>query len=102
MTRSVLRSAILEVGLFYEKGWSAERIAKFTYRLRRRRAREAAAHDGHGRGQAGEWLAVPFRIDAALDPWIAYDLAHANGAATNGSGAEVLADRLPSRLEAQG
>lgn len=37
MTRKALHSALLEVGLYFEKGWSVDRIARFTYRLRRRR-----------------------------------------------------------------
>jgi len=37
MTRKTLHSALLEVGLYFEKGWSVDRIARFTYRLRRRR-----------------------------------------------------------------
>lgn len=99
MTRTVLHSAVLEVGLFYQKGWSTERIATFTFRLRRRRRRatEAAAHRGQdGRGRAGEWLAVPFLIGAGPDPWVAYDVAPTNGEGiTRGSRDEVLAGRQP-------
>lgn len=43
MTRRALRSAVLEVGLFYEKGWPADRIAWFAQHLARRRLREQAA-----------------------------------------------------------
>jgi hypothetical protein len=99
MTRTALRSAVLEVGLFYEKGWSPERIARFTFRLqrRRRRAAEAAAHRGHnGNGREAEWLAVPFLIGAGPDPWVAYDVAPTNGeGVTLGPRDEVLAGRQP-------
>jgi hypothetical protein len=37
-----MRSAILEVHLFWVKLWSVERIRKFTYAIRRRRGRYAA------------------------------------------------------------
>jgi hypothetical protein len=106
MTRTVLRSAVLEVGLFYQKGWSPERIAAFTFRLqrRRRRAAEAAARDGQfGRGQQGEWLAVPFQIEAGPDPWIGYDVAPSDDeAVTSGSAREVVAGPRLDSSERQG
>ncbi len=43
MTRRTLHSAVLEVGLFYEKRWPKDRIAWFTQHLTRRRLREQAA-----------------------------------------------------------
>jgi hypothetical protein len=39
MTRRSLHSAVLEVGLYYEKRWSVDEIARFTFRLKRRRLR---------------------------------------------------------------
>ncbi len=77
MTRTSLRSALMEVGLFYEKGWSVDRIARFMFRLQRRRLRalDAAAHartdafppNGHGPD-------VAYRIEPDPDPWIGYEV----------------------------
>ena len=97
MARSALHSAVLEVGLFYEKGWSPERIARFTSRLqrRRRRAEEAAARaDRAARRLDGEWLAVPFLIEAGPDPWVGFDVTPSESdGISNGSPREVVAGR---------
>lgn len=59
MTPRSLRSAVLEVGLYYQKGWSTDHIARFTFRLHRRRlqAQEAAAR--------ARWAARPRTVEAA-------------------------------------
>ena len=60
MTRKALHSALLEVGLFYQRGWSQDRIAWFAHRLRRRRIR---AEDAVARARkAAEQRTVVFEI----------------------------------------
>ena len=106
MTRTALRSAVLEVGLFYEKGWSPERIARFTFRLqrRRRRAEEAAARaDQAAHRLDGEWLAVPFLIEAGPDPWVGFDVTPSEGEAiSNGSEGKVVLGRQLDPSERRG
>ena len=43
MTPRSLHSAVLEVGLHYQKRWSVDEIARFTFRLKRRRLRAQKA-----------------------------------------------------------
>lgn len=76
MTRTSLRSAVMEVGLFYQKGWSADRIARFTFRLHRRRLR---AQEAIGRAQRtaspfDRVAAVAYQIEPQRDPWVAYEV----------------------------
>ena len=43
MTARSLHSAVLEVGLHYQKRWSVDEIARFAFRLKRRRLRAEKA-----------------------------------------------------------
>jgi hypothetical protein len=77
MTRTSLRSAVMEVGLFYEKGWSVDRIARFTFRLHRRRLR-ALDEAAHARRAAlasnGQGPSVAYQIEPEPDSRIGYDV----------------------------
>jgi hypothetical protein len=78
MTRTSLRSAVMEVGLFYQKGWSVDRIARFTFRLHRRRLRAldaAALARTTALASNGQGPSVAYQIDAEPDPWIGYEVA---------------------------
>ena len=50
MRNGAIHSAVLEVRLFYEKGWSRERIARFTFGLQRRRLRAIRVRQAPVRG----------------------------------------------------
>lgn len=66
MTRKALHSAMLEVGLYFEKGWSADHIARFTFRLHRRRIRaqeEAGRARIAARAPEAERLMVTYPIE---------------------------------------
>jgi hypothetical protein len=67
MRHKALRSAILEVGLFYQKGWSVDHIAHFTYQLQRRRLRiedqAMRARLAAARQQEPERLMVAYQIE---------------------------------------
>ena len=68
MGNGALHSAVLEVRLFYEKGWSRERIARFTSRLNRRRLRAIRARQAREAfGPMIPGLMAPFEIGAAPD-----------------------------------
>ena len=78
MTRTSLRSAVMEVGLFYQKGWSVDRIARFTFRLHRRRVRALdAAAEARTAALAsnGHEPTIAYQIEAEPDPWIGYEVA---------------------------
>jgi hypothetical protein len=99
MMHKALRSAVMEVGLYYQKGWSVDHIAWFTHRLQRRRQRardEAARARRAVRALAAQGLAVPYQIGLHPDRTIAYAVA----AATTGprTANERLFDRLRARL----
>ena len=67
MRHKALHSAVLEVGLYYQKGWSVDHIAHFTYHLQRRRLRtqEQAirARRAAARQQEPERLMVAYQIE---------------------------------------
>ena len=63
MRRSTLHSAVMEVGLFYEKGWSRDRIARFTFRLQRRRQRAMRSAQAQAIGPMVPGLMASFAID---------------------------------------
>ena len=99
MTPKTLRSAVLEVGLHYQKRWSVDRIARFTYRLNRRRIRaeEAAARASRAASQApGQAQGVAFQIGQEGDPRIA--LAEAMAAAEARKANQRLFDRVRAQL----
>ena len=103
MTPRTLRSAMLEVGLHYQKHWSVDRIARFTFRLRRRRIRadEAAARASRAARQAPAQAAaqaegVAFQIGPEGDPRIA--LAEAMAATEARNANQRLFDRVRAQL----
>ena len=53
----------MEVGLFYEKGWSRDRIARFTFRLQRRRLRAMRSAQAQAIGPMVPGLMASFAID---------------------------------------
>ncbi len=67
MRHKALHSAVLEVGLHYQKGWSVDHIAHFTYHLQRRRlrAQEQAirARRAAARQREPEQLTVAYQIE---------------------------------------
>ncbi|MDQ2934711.1 MAG: hypothetical protein M3R49_06970 [Chloroflexota bacterium] len=77
MTRTSLRSAVMEVGLFYQKGWSVDRIARFTFRLHHRRLRaldEAARARRSALASNGPGPDVAYQIERDPDPWIGFEV----------------------------
>lgn len=87
MTSRALHSAVLEVGLFYEKRWSEDRIARFTDRLNRRRLREQKAAARARAAQA-----------PAERPMVAYQVEQAQPAAGMAIGiAESTAETPPAK-----
>lgn len=95
MTRKVLYSAILEVGLYYQKGWSVDHIAWFTFRLHRRRLRareEAARARRAARAPRAEGLAVPYAIESHPEPRVGYVVTTSTAEAKTAN--ERLLDRL--------
>ena len=98
MKRKALRSAVLEVGLYYQKGWSVDRIAWFTFHLHRRRLRareEAARIRRDARAGRGQGLTVPYQIEPHPDRSIAYSVPISRAEAVAN---ERLFDRLRARL----
>lgn len=100
MTRRALHSAVLEVGLFFQKGWSVDHIARFTFLLHHRqlRAQKAAARaQMAARGPQPERLPVAYQIhQRQADAQIAYEVApsRAEARATN----QRLVDRVRAQL----
>jgi hypothetical protein len=98
MTRKALRSAVLEVGLYYQKGWSVDHIAWFTFRLHRRRLRareEAARVRRAARAVHAKGLTVPYQIEPHPDRSIGYAIS------TSTAEARIANDRLFDRLRAR-
>jgi hypothetical protein len=101
MTAKSLRSAVMEVGLYYQKGWSTDHIARFTFRLSRRRlrAQEFAAR--------ARWAATPrqvrgiaYRIGPSGDPRVGFAevMAAAEARRANSRLLDRVRDRLTRRL----
>ena len=100
MMHKALRSAVLEVGLYYQKGWSVDHIAWFTHRLQRRRQRardEAARARRAARALAAQGLAVPYQIELHPDRATAYAVAPATTGPRTASERRLF-DRLRARL----
>lgn len=98
MTHKAVHSAVLEVGLHYQKGWSVDRIARFTFRLHRRRlrAQEEAARRRRAAGAARlRELPIAYQIGEAGDPGIGY------GATVSAAEARTTNQRLFNRVRAQ-
>jgi hypothetical protein len=99
MTRKALHSAVLEVGLYFQKGWSVDHIAWFTHRLQRRRQRasdEAARARIAARAIHAQGLTVPYQIEPHPDPSIGYAVSTSTAEARIAN--ERLFDRLRARL----
>jgi hypothetical protein len=99
MKRKALHSAVMEVGLYFQKGWSVDHIAWFTHRLQRRRQRardEAARARRAARALAAQGLGLPFQIELHPDRAIAYAVAPATTGPRTAN--ERLFDRLRARL----
>ena len=97
MTAKSLRSAVMEVGLHYQKGWSTDHIARFTFRLNRRRlrAQESAARArwaAHPRQVRG----IAYRIGPSGDARVGF--ADVMAAAEARRAHSRLLDRLRDRL----
>jgi hypothetical protein len=67
MRNGAIHSAVLEVRLFYEKGWSQERIARFTFGLQRRRLRAIRVRQAPVRGPMIPGLMAAFEIEPSTD-----------------------------------
>jgi hypothetical protein len=68
MRNGALHSAVLEVRLYYEKGWTRDRSARFTFRLNRRRLRAIRARQvREAFGPMIPGLMAPFEIGARPD-----------------------------------
>ncbi len=67
MRNGAAHSAVLEVRLFYEKGWSRERIARFTFGLQRRRLRAIRVRQAPVRGPMIPGLMAAFEIEPMTD-----------------------------------
>lgn len=67
MRNGAIHSAVLEVRLFYEKGWSRERIARFTFGLQRRRLRAIRVRQAPVRGPMIPGLMAAFEIEPSTD-----------------------------------
>jgi hypothetical protein len=97
MTAKSLHSAVMEVGLYYQKGWSTDHIARFTFRLHRRRLRAQesaararwAAHPRQARG-------IAYRIGPSGDPRV--EFAEVMAAAEARRGNSRLLDRVRDHL----
>ena len=99
MMHKALRSAVLEVGLYYQKGWSVDHIAWFTHRLQRRRQRardEAARGRRAARALAAAKLPVPYQIELHPDRAVAFPVATPTTAE-----AKTANERLFGRLRAR-
>ncbi len=95
MTRKALHSAILEVGLYYQRGWSVDHIAWFTFRLHRRRLRareEAARARRAARALQAQGLAVPYGIGSHPEHRVGYVVATSTADARTAN--ERLFDRV--------
>jgi hypothetical protein len=97
MKAKSIHSAVMEVGLYYQKGWSADHIARFTFRLNRRRLRAQesaararwAAHPRQARG-------IAYRIGPSGDPRVGF--AEVMAAAEARRANSRLLDRVRERL----
>lgn len=68
MRQAALHSAVLEVRLYYEKGWSRGRIAKFAFGLQRRRLRAIRARQRDtASGPMIPGLMAAFEIEPAVE-----------------------------------
>ncbi|MGZ8563203.1 MAG: hypothetical protein ACXWWU_06255 [Candidatus Limnocylindria bacterium] len=86
---------MLEVGLHYQKRWSVDRIARFTFRLHRRRlrAQEVAAR---ARWTTRHAQGVAYRIGPSGDPHIGF--AEVMAAAETRRANQRLLDRVRAQL----
>ncbi len=99
MTQRALHSAVMEVGLYYQKGWTVDHISWFTFHLQRRRlrAREKAARTRWAaRASHGQALAVPYQIESHPDRSVAYAVSASMAGARTAN--ERLFDRVRARL----
>lgn len=107
MTPRSLRSAVLEVGLYYQKGWSADHIARFTFRLNRRRirAQEATARARKVARQAeARTGGFAYTIGPSGDPRISFAdlMAAAEARRANQRLFDRVRDQLSRRLSRNG
>jgi hypothetical protein len=89
----------MEVGLYYQKGWSTDHISRFTFRLNRRRirAQEAAARARWAARQVSVQVhGVAYRIGPSGDPHVGF--AEVMAAAEERRAHQRLLDRVRAQL----